>query len=274
MALQGNLRDFAITQLLNLINLARKTGSLIVVGSDDMAQITFKEGKLAYAHLDKQDGSLAAVLHRGKKISQSQFRTIKDRSSKMSDKELGLLLINAGYLSQQDILTSVKQNFIAIVHNLFTWKDGDFRFDNNLLPPDGKIMVRMSLENLIIEGVRQAKEWEHLSEEIPSLEMALKFADRPGNNLRKINLTVEEWRVISYVNPKNTIRQIAKVVKMSDLDIRRVIYGLLQAGIVEITRPAGQVVAPPLPRQAVLPTENKEEQKSLINRLIRRIRSL
>ncbi len=272
MALKGNLRDFAITQLLNLINLARKTGSLIVVGLDDLAQLTFKDGKLAYASLDKQDGSLASVLSRSKKISVSQFRTIKERSSKMNDKELGLLLINAGYLTQEDIISSLQQNFIAIVRRVFSWKEGDFRFDNGLLPPDGRITVRMDLENLIIEGVRQIKEWEHLSEEIPSLDMALKFTDRPGNNLRNVNLTVEEWRVVSYVNPKNTIRQIAKVVKMNDLDVRRVIYGLLQAGIVEITRPAG-VPEPPPPRQA-LPVQNKEEQKSLINRLISRIRSL
>ena len=30
MALRGNLRDFTITQLLNLINLAHKTGTLVI----------------------------------------------------------------------------------------------------------------------------------------------------------------------------------------------------------------------------------------------------
>jgi hypothetical protein len=32
MAVKGNLRDFSVTQLLNLINLARKTGTLTVEG--------------------------------------------------------------------------------------------------------------------------------------------------------------------------------------------------------------------------------------------------
>jgi len=35
MALKGNLRDFSATQLLNLINLARKTGTLTIEGSSD-----------------------------------------------------------------------------------------------------------------------------------------------------------------------------------------------------------------------------------------------
>ena len=49
MALRGNLRDFTITQLLNLINLASKTGTLILDGPSEQAHISFREGKLAYA---------------------------------------------------------------------------------------------------------------------------------------------------------------------------------------------------------------------------------
>ena len=39
MALKGNLRDFTITQLLNLVNLAQKTGTLVIEGSDDTARV-------------------------------------------------------------------------------------------------------------------------------------------------------------------------------------------------------------------------------------------
>ena len=49
MALKGNLRDFTITQLLNLINLARKTGTLVIEGPNDTAWVSFREGKLAFA---------------------------------------------------------------------------------------------------------------------------------------------------------------------------------------------------------------------------------
>jgi hypothetical protein len=124
------------------------------------------------------------------------------------------------------------------------------------------------------------REWEHLQDEIPSLDIALKFADRPGANIRNVNLSVEEWRVVSYINPKNTIRQIARATKLNDLEIRRVIYGLLQAGLVEMVRPAGAPALPSLrqpSRQAARQSPTQvapEEQKSLINRIISRIRSL
>jgi len=275
MALKGNLRDFTITQLLNLINLARKTGTLIVDGPGDQIIVCFRDGNLAYAQIGQEDNSLATVLYQANKINAAQHRAIKQRSGEMSDKQLGLLLINANYINQQDVLNSLQNHFVGVVNRLFTYMEGIFQFENDAQPPADKITVRVGLENIIIEGSRHAQELEQLQDEIPNLNMALKFADRPGTDIRNFNLSVEEWRVVSYINPKNTIRQIAKTTKMNDLEIRRIIYGLLQAGLVEIIRP--ESMPPPefsrpdqLPKQPINPVK----QKSLINKLINRIRSI
>lgn len=271
MALNGNLRDFTVTQLLNLINLASKTGTLVIEGPGETAEVAFREGKLAYAMIGQNSGTLAAILHGAKKLSASQYRAIQQRAGHVNDKELGLLLINAGYLTQDDILQSLQMNFMGVVRQLFTWVEGFFRFENTKLPPDDRINVRLDLENLIIEGSRQLREWEQLQDEIPSLEMALKFTDRPGADLKNVNLSVEEWRVVSYITPKNKISQIAKTTKMDDMEIRRIVYGLIQAGLVEITKPEG--VKPAL-AQNMFPTQDKIEQKSLVNRLINRISNI
>ncbi|MBN1667275.1 MAG: hypothetical protein JW862_09300, partial [Anaerolineales bacterium] len=74
-------------------------------------------------------------------------------------------------------------------------------------------------------------------------------------------------------NPKNTLRQIMHTTKMNELEIRRITYGLLQAGLVELIRVEG-LTPPRQVRGQPLPTTNPEEQKSLVNRLINRIRSL
>jgi hypothetical protein len=274
MALKGNLRDFTITQLLNLINLARKTGTLIIEGPNENAWVSFKEGKLAYSKMGSNENNLATILYRAKKISQAQHKMIRSRAGSMSDKELGLLLINANYITQEDILASLQAEFVGIIHRLFTWVEGLFRFENGVLPPDDKITLRINLENIIIEGSRRLREWEQLQDEIPSLDIALKFSDRPGGtNLRNVNLSVEEWKVVSYINPKNSIRQIANTTKMNDLEIRRIVYGLLQAGLVEMVRQEGAPV-PPRGRIAGIASTDTEEQKSLVNRLINRIRSI
>ncbi len=271
MALKGNLRDFSVAQLFNLINLARKTGTLTLEGPDQAAWVSFREGKLIYAQLGSEDGTLTGVLAKAGKLTPRQAKLIKTHAPDKSDQELGLMLINAGYLSQKEILASIRQYVLDIVFQLFTWTDGYFRFDGDVLPPDDRITIRIDLENIIIEGSRRVQELEQLREEIPNLDMALDFVDRPGANIRDVNLNVEEWKVVSYINPKNTIRQIAKANKMSELQIRRIVYGLLQAGLVEIVRPEGM----PLPPQAqrIQPLD-RQEGASLVNRLIQRIRSL
>lgn len=271
MALKGNLRDFTVTQLLNLINLARKTGTLTLEGPNGAAWVSFREGKLIYAQLGSGDSTLTGILARTGTITGQQAQLIRTRAGNKTDKELGLLLINAGYLTQQAILTAIRQHTLDIVYDLFAWLDGYFRFDSDVLPPDDRITIRLDLEDIIIQGSRRLKELEQLVEEIPNLDMALDFVDRPGANIRDVNLSVEEWRVVSYINPKNTIRAIARANKMSDLDIRRIVFGLLQAGLIDIVRPHGM----PLPPQArQLPPVDKKQQSSLVNRLIQRVRSM
>jgi hypothetical protein len=186
---------------------------------------------------------------------------------------LGLLLINAGYVTQQDILESLQAHYVEIVQQLFTWVEGKFKFESGQDVPENKIPVRIALENLIMEGSRQSHEWEQLNVEIPNLDMALAFTERPGINLKKVNLNVEEWRVVSYINPKNSIRQIAKASKMSDLEIRRIVYGLLQAGLVKLIRPEGAATQLDGLNSA-FPGVKPAEQKNLVSRLMDRIRSI
>ncbi|MBI3158093.1 MAG: DUF4388 domain-containing protein [Chloroflexi bacterium] len=274
MALKGNLRDFTITQLLNLVNLAQKTGSLVIEGPSEVATITFREGKLAYARLNSEDGGLGAILHKSNVISAAQYGTLKTRAATMNDKELGLLLINSGYVTQDDILASLQSHFVDIIQKLFSWVEGMFHFDGDSNVPADKIPVRLDLENIIIEGSRRMREWEQLKDELPNLDLALKFTDRPGVNLKNINLSVEEWKVVSFINPKNSIAQIAKANKMSELDVRRIVYGLLQAGLVELVRVQGLDHSSLPGIDKAMPGKSKEEQKNLVNRLIGRIRSL
>jgi hypothetical protein len=273
MALKGNIRDFSISQLLNLVNVARKTGTLVVERSPEQIYVSFREGKLAYAR-DNEDGvGLTMVLYKARKLNAVQVRAINERAGAMSDKELGLLLINSNYLTQQEILSSLQSYYLELLNRLFTWGEGNFHFENDLLPPNDKITVRIGLENLIIEGTRKVRERDQLQDEIPSLDMALKFSERPGVNLRNLNLSVDEWKVISFVNPKNTIHQIAKATNKNDHEIRRIVYSFIQAGLVELVRPEGAAL-PPIPPRITPPQVDKVEQKSLIFRIISRIRSM
>src|SRR5688572_1862091 len=190
MALKGNLRDFSTTQLLNLVSLAKKTGTLVVDGPGQGAQLAFRSGKLIYAQMGQEDSNLTHILHKASKPNDEPARVLRERPSRASDKELGLLLINAGYVSQADILLSIRAHVLDIVYRLITWAEGMFRFEQDSLPGDDKITVPIELENVIIEGSRRMREWERLTEELPSLDMALKFSAHPNLNKQDMKLTV------------------------------------------------------------------------------------
>jgi len=280
MALKGNLRDFTLTQLLNLVNLARKTGCLTIIGTNDTARFYFSEGKLIQASLDSRPDSLGETLLRSGKLTEAQYRTLRDQPGVTTDKGLGLLAVNRGYITQEEILRQVRGHILEIVYLLFTWEDGTFRFEPNAAPPDSAITVSMALEGIIMEGSRRIQEWERLQDEIPDLDAFVRFTDRPDAKMRNINLTVEEWKVISFINPRNNIRRIAKYNAMNDFQIRKIIYGLLSAGLVEIISPQ-PVLAPAPSRRAAGPSRDAPRQieaqppkRGLILRLIDRVRGL
>jgi hypothetical protein len=276
MALKGNLRDFSTTQLFNLINLARKTGTLSIEAKQDQVRLCFKGGKLIYAVSNGRDDRLAVILLRAGKITEETARTIRAQSDIRNDKELAALLINAGYVTQEDIVQSIRGHHLNTVYKLFGWSEGAFRFEPELLPLEDRITLPIDLENIIMEGSRRLKESERLQEELPNLKMALKFTDRPDARMRTINLTVEEWRVVSFINPRNTIHQIAQYNNMSDFQIRRIVYGLLQAGLVELVRPEGMEHKPPPGTRPSKPMTKRKPavKRSVIRRLIDRIREL
>jgi hypothetical protein len=293
MPLKGELRDFSTTQLLNLINLAGKTGTLTIFQANktgqaeevngkkrerieagsERAQVSFKSGKLIFARAAGQDGSLVSVLNKSGKLTDEQARIIRERAKNTTDKALALLLINANYVSQNDVIGAIQQHILDIVYTLMSLHLEPFRFDDNVLPSNDRIQVPIDLENVIIEGSRRIKEIEELNQHLPNLDMALRFPENPKEKFKGIHLSVEEWRVVSFVNPKNTIRQIAKANNMSEIEIRRVVYGLEQAGLVELVKPPGMDQANAMQRRRPAP-QKPQVQAAVVNRLIDKIRSI
>lgn len=293
MPLKGELRDFSTTQLLNLFNLGKKTGTLTIFqakktgemeevngkkrekieAGPERAKVSFKTGKLIFASMDGQEGNLVSVLNKAGKLTDDQARIIKERAKNTADKALAMLLINANYVSQTDVVNSVQQHILDVVYNLMSWNQEPFRFDDELLPDKDRIQIPIDLENVIIEGSRRIREIDELNQHLPNLDMALRFPENPKEKFKGIHLSVEEWRVVSFVNPKNSIRQIAKANNMSEIEIRRVVYGLEQAGLVELVKPPGMADAAAA-QQRRRPQQKPQVQKVVVNRLIDKIRSI
>jgi hypothetical protein len=271
MALQGNLCDFSITQLLNLIHITHKTGTLTLQGENEIACLVFREGRMIYGERRHEEGRLVSILRYNQLITEDQAAALRARPEAGNDKKIGLLLVQANYLSQQVILQAIQKYLIELVYHLFTWREGAFQFFEGILPPDDRITVLIDLEKLIREGTRRMSEWETLEEEIPDLNLALKFIERQGDpRQRNIDLNEEEWRVVSCILPQNTMHYIARTNHMHEMELRRIVHGLLQTGVVAIVQPEGE--PPPAPPK-IQPLPKPPEQAMPIQQTAERIHS-
>jgi hypothetical protein len=275
MALKGNLRDFSTTQILNLVNLARKTGALTIDTGGDIALLFFRDGKLIHASTKHEDGRLATMLMKAGKLSGEQVKAIERQSGKISDKDLGRDLIRANVVGQEDIVQSVKDFMLDIVYRLFSWEEGLFRFEQGALPDNHRITIPLNLDNVILEGSRRIQEHERLIDEFPDLKtIALKITDKP---LKDVKLTQDDWRVISHIHPRNSVLKIAQTNGMNEFQVRKIVYGMLQAGLVEIIRPEGMAEqrGAPATRAGRAALERSPAMKrGVVERLIDRIKGI
>jgi hypothetical protein len=304
MPLKGYLSVINTTQILNIINLAKKTGVLrifeglptsemLILGDGQTkipklepgkqrAEVFFKQGQLLYARLSDKSGDLTSVLQKAGKLNDEQARSIRERAKNYSDKALALLLINANYVSKQHILQSMQKHTVDILFDLMSWTKEPFEFVENVDAPADHILVPTNLENVIIEGTRMITDHNIIMRELPNLDFALVFRDDPGKKLTGVQLSPAEWRVVGFVSPKNTIRQIAKACNMTDIEIRRVVHALREAGIVELVKPpaaatagVGGKGAPKTGgRLGELRKENNAPNRAMVDRLIARIKEI
>lgn len=288
MPLQGNIQDFSTTQLLNLMNLSRRTGTLTIfegLPTDELdamkkpktvpgkpkAQVAFSKGKLVYAALAGQDSSLIAILNKAGKLNNEQTRALKARAENMPDKALAMRLIGARYVTQADIVNCIKQHILDVVYNLMVWTEGPFRFDDNRMPGRNSILVPIDLEPVIIEGAKRIRGEEEINKFIPSLDVSLRFPQNAKDKFKGVHLEVDQWKVVSYVNPKNPLRLIMKKLNMSEMQIKKIVFVLHQAGLIEVVQPQAAPVGQS-PRRAA--RRQKQPDKRVVLSLIDKLKSL
>ena len=234
MEFRGDLKDFSIAQLLNLIHLARKTGTLYGNIADKRARLVFADGMLTYARMETGKADLSEILAYNGQIDSSRRRMIREKMETRSEMELGLELVMEGVFTWQAVLDSIRQYSTTVVRQMFTWNEGVFEFRPDEMAPEGKILLNLPLDGLITEGINNLTEQEQLQKEIPDLDVELIFTDQLESAVAQINLNGQEWQVISNVNTHHTLAGIARETKMNEYEVRRAALRLLQTGILQI----------------------------------------
>lgn len=185
MALAGDLSEFPLTDIIQLVDLSKKTGGVHIKGQRAgqalEGWIFFRDGKIIGAHSP------------------------------------GLKPLDA-------------------VYTFFTLASGPFRFyeDKRIETP----MFAVSNEVIIMEGVARQDAWNDLQRLVPSLDMVPRLVPNPATGSNEINLEAEGWRVLTMVNGKNSIEQIAQRSGLGEFRTCEIIAEFLQNGLIEMREPS------------------------------------
>lgn len=152
------------------------------------------------------------------------------------------------------------------VYTLATWNDGTFRFAQDEASPTQTITKNNT--NLLMEAARRLDEWRVLSKRIPSLDLVPRF-QVPEGKQGQINLNTQEWMVLSKIDGKNSLREIAKVLGTGTFEVAKMLYGLVTMGLVvleerAVSAPAAPPAAPAAPAPAAPPAEAAPGEDPLV----------
>ena len=158
MSIEGRLRELALPEVLQLLALSRKTGTLQL-----RAQVV---GRAAFVRLE--------------------FGAVVDAESWQLD-EMDDDLLPAGLASSAEGARAVEQ----CVLDLLTWRDGSFRFrPAEGIPP--ATSVRLPLEILLMEGAQRAETWSRLEDRLSNASVIPAFVDVEPQQLPLLRLAPQD----------------------------------------------------------------------------------
>lgn len=185
MALAGDLSEFPLTDLIQLVQLSKQTGGVHMRGQ--------RGGQTFDGWLFFRDGKI----------------------------------IGASLSGMQPL---------EAVYTFFTFSSGPFRFhdDKNIETPT----IAVSNEVIIMEGVMRQDAWAGIQKQVPSLALVPRLVPNPPAGSSDINVAAEEWRVLTMVNGKNSVGQIAQRSGLGEFRTCEIVAQMLQSGLIELREPA------------------------------------
>lgn len=112
---------------------------------------------------------------------------------------------------------------------LARWLTGEFEFTQDIAVAARTIAT--SNTNLLLEAARQIDEWKLLAKKIGSTRMVLVFA--PSSE-RSVSLSALEWAIVSRVDERRNIEEIAAAAGQSAFEACKVIHGLLTSEVLAL----------------------------------------
>jgi hypothetical protein len=238
MLLQGSLQEFSLANVLQLVKMSAKTGVLTLERRHEHGRVYFRDGQVYYATLEPQVMPLGERLVRAGHIKQEHLdEALAEQRGEASGSRIGAILVNKGYLDRGVLAAAVADQIEETAFSLLTWTEGQFEFKAGGPAADEDIIVELSVEGVIMDGVRRLDEWDLIIDSLGSLQHVPRLAYDEEVGDTDISLSGDDWRVISRIDGRRDIGTVIRECGLDRFASAKVLYRLVNAGLV-VMKPA------------------------------------
>ncbi len=238
MPIEGPLKELSIQDVLQMLDLAQKTGVLTVRSQRmrDEAVVHVVDGELVFASRRRSMRLLGQQLLREGKLTGPELERALQLQRQDPKQRLGAILVEMGTVDRGELDRQLRFQIEETIYDLMAWDEGYFHFEETEETPEGPVRVRV--DSLLMEGARRLDEWTRLESKVPSADAVPTLATHEDAG-GMIDLRPEEWEVLAEVDGERDLRIIASDLGRSVFDVAKVVYGLASMNVVEVAdRPA------------------------------------
>lgn len=272
MAIEGPLRELGIHDVFQLLDLSRKTGTLVVTSSlrDNEGIVLFEKGKVISASIRSNPHRIGDLLVRSGRLTDADLVRVREAQAGGDKRRFGEILVALQLVTAREMDRQVRLQIEAVVFELMSWSEGHFRFDEGLSEEAmADATAPLSTESLLMEGARRIDEWSRIADRVPNLSVIPDLAPGDADHPALLDLLPQEWKVLSSINGQTDLRAIAEATAISEFDVARIVYGMVTTGVVLLRQPAKERAPAPLPRDPA-PRTRQQTPHGVVPSAVRR----
>lgn len=237
MAIEGPLAELSIQDVLQLLELAHKTGVLTVRSErlNDEAIVHLSRGAIVFAVRRRSTRRLGQLLIRAGKLTQRELDRALELQRSDPTRRLAEILLEMGSVGEEELERQLRFQMEETIYEVMPWDEGYFKFEERSDIGEQRLLARVRVESLLMEGARRIDEWTRLETKVPSPEAVPALAASVDRDMTPLELRSDEWEVLAEIDGDRDVRQLAADLGRSAFDVAKIVYGLVSTGVLEVT---------------------------------------
>jgi hypothetical protein len=234
MPIEGSLREFALTDIFQLLHLSRKTGELRIVRepSGSNAVVIFNGGAVVGANVDEATPRLGYMLLNAGKITEADLHRADQLHSEDRSRPWSEIIRSLQVVEQGEMERYVKIQVEEFAYEILGWRDGKFSFGERDVE-DSECVTWIPVESLLMEGARRADELSALATTIESPRAVPRLSETADEG-SVLDLTPEEWEILGRIDGASDVKSIAWTMGRTEVEVSKTISKLKDLGLIEI----------------------------------------